>query len=234
MSAISRKRLRTASPVGSQDTDPEKCIICQRHDPQLRTSGTENGRLAVIRAAGIREDSVLERLQHVDQRKFVYHVSNDCYKKYTLKKTLENWKKLKLSTQAATSDPSLQQSTSTGTQMRRRSSATSRDPASRADEVDIFSKACFICGHAKHNNEYQKWRISEESRAESFLKAALCLQDEVYTRTSDLQNVKAVFGADLYCHNICIRNYIRKGEKQSSNHGQSTLRGVHVNFIKVD
>ena len=223
MSAISRKRLRTVSPVGSQEIDPEKCIICQRHDPQLRTSGTENGKLAVIRAAGIREDSVLERLQHVDQCKFVYHVSNDCYKKYTLKKTLENWEKLKLSTQAATSDPSPQQSTSTGAQMRRHSSAASRDPASRTDEVDIFSKACFICGHAKHNNKYQKWRISEKSRAELFLKAALSLQDKVYTRTSDLQNANAVFGGDLYCHNVCIRNYIRKGEKQSSDHGSPSI-----------
>ena len=107
--------------------------------------------------------------------------------------------------------------------MRRRSSAESRDPASRADEVDIFSKACFICGHVKHNNEYQKWRISEKGHAESFLKAALSLQDKVYTRTSDLQDANAVFGADLYCHNVCIRNYIRKGEMQSSDLGSPSI-----------
>ena len=91
---------------------------------------------------------------------------------------------------------------STGAWMRRRSSAESQDPASRADEVDIFCKACFICGHVKHNNEYQKWRISEKGRAESFLKAALSLQDEAYTRMSDLQDANAVFGANLYCHNV--------------------------------
>ena len=43
----------------------------------------------------------------------------------------------------------------------------------------------------------------------------MLLQDEVYTKTSDLQDANAVFGADLYCHKTCIRNYIRKGEKLS-------------------
>lgn len=210
MADIPRKRRRTASPIPSQSTDPERCIICQRDEPNLNTSGTENGRLAVIHAAGIRGDCVLERLNHVDQAKFVYHVNNDCYKRYTHKRNLE---RLQL---AATSDAGAQQSTSSSGQMRRRSSTAARDPASRAENVDIFSKPCFICGHAKHNNVYKKWRISEEGRAKSFLRAALSLQDEVYTRTSDLQDADAVFGADLYCHNDCIRKYILKGERQSS------------------
>ena len=100
--------------------------------------------------------------------------------------------------------------------MRRRSSTAARDPASRAENVDIFSKPCFICGHVKHNNVYKKWQISEEGCAKSFLRAALSLQDEVYTRTSDLHDADAVFGVDLYCHNDCIRKYILKGEREFS------------------
>ncbi len=35
-------------------------------------------------------------------------------------------------------------------------------------------------------------------------------QDEVFVRTSDLQDVSAIFGADLYCHKNCIRSYLNK------------------------
>ena len=45
-----------------------------------------------------------------------------------------------------------------------------------------------ICGHLKHKGDYEKFRISEEERAKSFLKAAVFFQDEVYVRTCDLQD----------------------------------------------
>ena len=93
---------------------------------------------------------------------------------------------------------------------------TSRDSASMPANFNKYSKKCVICGNSKHNNIYEKWRISEKGRAKSFLKAAMILQDDVFTRTSDLQDANAVFGADLYCHSLCIRNYIRKGEKATS------------------
>ena len=31
-----------------------------------------------------------------------------------------------------------------------------------------------------------------------------------------MQDANAIFGADLYCHSQCIRNYIRKGEKAAT------------------
>ena len=35
----------------------------------------------------------MERLKQIDCSSIVYHVSNDCYKKYTLSETLENIEK---------------------------------------------------------------------------------------------------------------------------------------------
>ena len=35
----------------------------------------------------------------------------------------------------------------------------------------------------------------------------------MYVRTCDLQNEHSVFGADLYCHNLCIKNYLLKYDR---------------------
>lgn len=61
-----------------------------------------------------------------------------------------------------------------------------------------------ICNQKSHNRIYEKYRISEYPRAEGFLKATLYLQDGVFTRTCDLQDVSSVFGADLLSHVNCI------------------------------
>ena len=66
--------------------DPNKCIICQKSKKYSVTS-TANGRCTVMEAASIRKDVVLERLNLVDVE-FVYHMDNECYKSYVLKKTL--------------------------------------------------------------------------------------------------------------------------------------------------
>ena len=72
-----------------------------------------------------------------------------------------------------------------------------------------------ICGHLKHKADYEKFRISEEERAKKFLKAAVFLQDEVYVRTCDLQNVHSVLGTDLFCHKKCIKSYLQKYHYQT-------------------
>ena len=43
----------------------------------------------VLHAAQIRQDDVLERVNKADAP-IVYHMTNDCYKTYTMKKTLLN------------------------------------------------------------------------------------------------------------------------------------------------
>ena len=69
--------------------DNNKCIICQKSQTAKLTS-SENGRVKVIEAANIRNDIVLRRLQDpAREGNFQYHMTNACYKSYTMKKTLD-------------------------------------------------------------------------------------------------------------------------------------------------
>ena len=66
------------------------CVICLK--PNKLTS-TENGREAIIAAAAVRNDDVLERINLLENKSsFSYHSSNECYKTYTMKKTLDRIK----------------------------------------------------------------------------------------------------------------------------------------------
>ena len=91
-------------------------------------------------------------------------------------------------------------------------------------ESEIYHKKCVVCGFVKHRGDYEKYRISETNRAMKFLEAAVFMQDDVYTRTCDLQDIHAVFGADLYCHKQCVNRYLLKYErfKDKSSEDKST------------
>ena len=79
---------------GEESYDIHKCIICQR-DNKKKCGGTANGRIKIIEAAQIREDHVWEYLQSPSiNQNFVYHVSNECYKTYTLVQTLTRLKQV--------------------------------------------------------------------------------------------------------------------------------------------
>ena len=69
--------------------EASSCIICQRNSQE--TSSSENGRKRVREAAEIRNNCVLKRLKLIGD-KCVYHMNNGCYKKYTLRKSLEKVK----------------------------------------------------------------------------------------------------------------------------------------------
>ena len=69
--------------------DVSSCIICQRDSKP--TASSENGRKRIRAAAEIRNDCVLKRLKLIGEE-FVYHMNNECYKKYTLRKSLEKIK----------------------------------------------------------------------------------------------------------------------------------------------
>ena len=68
--------------------DIKLCIICHKFSSSTAVS-IENGRKKIIEAASIREDELLWRLTSlaIDQH-FCYHMDNQCYKKYCLKKTV--------------------------------------------------------------------------------------------------------------------------------------------------
>lgn len=212
MASHTKQPRPAAAPAAEALVDPEKCIICQTADPLLKTTSTLNGREKIIKAADIRGDIVLERLKQIDHAKIVYHVSNACYKRYTHPNTLATIEE----SVPTVADPNEQEQSTCGSsgecRPRRSQSSVPRDPACQPKDVNMFTKKCVICGTARRNNTYEKFRISERPRAEAFLKAAAVLQDEVFTRVCDLQNAESVFAADLYCHKQCIRNYLRKAE----------------------
>ena len=70
---------------------------------------------------------------------------------------------------------------------------------------------CTVCGIVKQKGDRQKFRICEDVCAQKLLEAAVFFQDEVYYRTSDLQDVHSVSGSELYCHKTCIRIIILAG-----------------------
>ena len=68
------------------------CIIRQKSSSSTVVS-TENGRKKIIEGAATRQDEVLLRLKSlaIDQH-FCYHMDNQCWKKDTLKKTIDKIK----------------------------------------------------------------------------------------------------------------------------------------------
>lgn len=58
-------------------------------------------------------------------------------------------------------------------------------------------------------------------RATKFLEATVYFQDAVYIRTCDLQDEQFVFGADLYCHSTCVRNYLSKYDRAKRKSGEN-------------
>lgn len=77
---------------------------------------------------------------------------------------------------------------------------------------------CVICGlpivwvKTSKTQVREKFRICTSDGASRFLAAAQYLQDEVFCRVSDLETVDDVFAADLYCHAVCSRRYLRRYE----------------------
>ena len=195
---------------GKAVVDIARCIICQKDSCEpLRSS--DHDRKRVREASDIRSDVVLKRLKLItSDSEFSYHVTNDCYKKYTMNKTLERIK-VKQSDNHGESEESAVKGTETLTsplKSRRSQSLPRSMPGDHTERENM----CVICGNAKYAGVYKKFRISEEGRAEKFLKATQHFQDSVYTRTCDLQDAGSVFGADLYAHKACSKRYIKAYE----------------------
>ena len=74
----------------SSEFDIDQCIICQKKSKVSSTS-TENGTKKIVDAAAVGKVEVYQRLQNGNiDRNFKCHVTNSCFKNYTLKKTLES------------------------------------------------------------------------------------------------------------------------------------------------
>ena len=91
-----------------------------------------------------------------------------------------------------------------------RLNSTPQTPCPQAP--DKYKTLSVICGFA-YKGPYEKFRISEDSRAKIFLSATVFFCSDVFIRTCDLQDINNLFGADLYCHKNCINSYILKHVK---------------------
>ena len=193
----------------------EKCIICQLTTDEEPKS-FETGRKRVREASQVRQDIVTKRLRGMnDETTFVYHISNACYKHYTHKKSIDLLKK-----NAAQKGESQAEIDGVSNEPSRQSRSASTPRSQPISTPDFYKLPCAVCGFVKHNNDYSKCRISETDRATNFLKAAVYFKDDVYTRVCDLDNVPAVFGADIYCHKNCIRRYIKSYDDKVSKTSQ--------------
>ena len=191
------------------------CLFCQ-NDGNLVS--TQNGRDTIIDASRYRNDEITRRLETIGDNIFYYHVGNDCYKRYTNKTLLSRIQRKRKAEEESNTDNSDHLSTpSTSVHLRRSLRGESRPPPNpkSATSFLLYKQKCMICDKLSHKKDFQKFRISESSRATSFLNATVFFQDEVFTRTCDLQDEHAVFGADLFYHKLCIQNYIQMFKNQS-------------------
>lgn len=71
----------------------------------------------------------------------------------------------------------------------------------------------------EHKKCRDKYRIFEYDCAKKLIAAAKHNQDAVFTRIADRLkddedgSIKSVISADLFCHNLCRQNYMRKYER---------------------
>jgi hypothetical protein len=213
--SLRRSSSEKSTDDGANDVNKTQCIICQKNTEQKPTSSMQ-GRKRMIEAAAIRNDLVTKRIKLLNEDNFVYHVTNDCYKRYTLRKSLDHTSKQSGQCHDESS------ATGSGASTRAQSCSSTRIPAST--KLDVYRHVCVICGNLKHHGTYDKFRISEHQRAQHFLQATIYFQDDVYVRTCDIQDIAGVFGADLYCHADCcnsyIKRYTREIERQNVSHNK--------------
>jgi len=205
------------------------CIICQKDD-KLPLTSELTGRNNVKRAAEIRNDAVTKRLRSIawkdgnqvnDDKTFVYHNTNTCYKNYTHANKL---KSIEAKNKQEDENPMECQASSSSAEFEMephstRSSSTPRAPPST--QRDPKTLPCIICGQITNKKSYDKYRICEYESAVKLIEAATYNQDAVHTRIADLvrdtmnDSVKAVIAADLHCHPSCRRMYTVKYERDT-------------------
>jgi len=185
----------------------------------------------------LRKDDVFNRLKLIPEtEKFYYHMDNDCYKSYTLKKTLD---RIRSATddgntseeeESGTSDPN-----SPVTKRARRSSSTARPSASDA-RLSNQELPCIVCGSIttteKGTKVRKKFRICEEKRANNFLAAAVYYKDTVFERIADLDSDQKIFAADIFAHGKCMKAYIAKYQREISQHDRQRPPSMKFELFK--
>ena len=222
--------------------DPMICIICQEVDKSPVTS-EKTGRARIKRAASVRNDVVTKRIKSVvtydeddiDDGMFVYHNSNKCYKSYTHSGKLKSIEEQYARVEHMVHDTEDDASTSDGLRKTLRGGVAPRAPPSCDKDPRLLP--CVICANVTKNKCREKFRICEYDSAKKLTEAAKHNQDEVFTRIADRLRddegdcVKSVISADLYCHNLCRQNYMRKYERDINS--EAVEKPVITNIKRV-
>lgn len=194
------------------------CIICQRHKHKCAISSTERGMKRVREAAEVRQDEVLKRLHALDDNDtFYYHVDNECYKMYTLKKCLDNIQEIKSKRICMDMRSSIetQQEESSQSFMSLRSNVTTRNESS--PKQSSYELYCIVCNCIRTTvggeKVKKKFRICEEQRANQFLLASSYFKDDVFQRIADIDSEERIFAADLFAHGNCMKKYLLKYQR---------------------
>jgi hypothetical protein len=209
----------SATADAAVEFDEELCIICQEYT-QDKLVCTQHGCDQIISASETRLDAVLTRLKKLTPGAlFNYHVTNACYKGYTnstkIAKLKEKQKEaLKQSVPDLSSGDDASTQSPTPTTTRSQSSSMRTRPCVAPGRATVYYQyTCVICGNKSVNREFAKYRICESNRANTFLDATVYFQDDVFRRTSDLQDEYAVYGSDVYYHKQCMCKYIQQYER---------------------
>lgn len=86
--------------------------------------------------------------------------------------------------------------------------------STRQKNITSNNHLCVVCSKTKAKNVSQTFRICEEDCTVQFLEVTRYFQDEVFSKTSHLTDVLSVYAADVYYHNLCLRKYFRKYERE--------------------
>ena len=159
----------------NETRDEKTCIIWNITDDLVVTK--ENGRSKIIVAASIRKDSVSDRLSCLTPDSILYyHVTNDCYKRFCHKRSLDHCQELEAAT-ATTEEQCNVNSTEDSRKSVRKCARHSSLQSSQHDR----DRLCIICNCKSHQISYEKYRIL---RAKRFLEVTIYFHDKVFLRTT--------------------------------------------------
>ena len=173
------------------------CILCKSKGRE-NLYGTDSGRQQVRKASAMLKDGVVVETE----TPFFYHMT--CYRPYILKS--------KRITKPLNQTPAQENSKDT-------ENVQARKRTQRLSKSELLPSVCIICNQSKRKSETKLFRICEPGRAQEFLDATRFFLDEVFERTSTMNDISSVFASNIMYHNNCMKPYINKF--RSSNKSES-------------
>ena len=156
----------------------------------------------------------MDGVEELDQIK--YHV-NTCYSLYVRQKNRTEDKDVD---EGEPGDPTKDEPVSSRNQQitpETRSSKRLKLDLSNTSSTSasaVKESPCIVCNQMKSKGIAKRFRICEARRARLFLSSIKFNKDDVYTRSSLLQNIGDVYAADIMYHKKCLSNYLRRFERE--------------------